>query len=77
MKENRNFLTAHKEFELLSEYPACSSFVNEYIRNDIDRSNASFGTYPVVYDCLDPSPFYEGEEDLYIDEKDAIELSPL
>ena len=28
----------------------------------------------VVYDCIDPSPFYENSNDPYIDENDLIEL---
>ena len=76
MKESRQFLAAHKEFELLSEYPACTTLINEYMRNDIERANAQPGTYPIVYDCIDPSPFYDYEDinDQYIDERDAIEL---
>ena len=33
----------------------------------------------VVYDCMDPSPYYEGEgvSQTYIDEKDLVELPPL
>ena len=32
--------------------------------------------YPVVYDCIEPSPFYDLEDpnDQYIDERDVIEL---
>lgn len=29
----------------------------------------------VVYDCIDPSPFYEGTNEPYIDENDLIEIS--
>jgi len=46
--------------------------MEEYIRNDTDRANQH--SYPTVYDCVDTSPFYDGEP--YIDEKDLIELPP-
>lgn len=39
---------------------------------------ASQGHYPVVYDCIEPSPYYEEDSvNPYIDERDAIELPPL
>jgi hypothetical protein len=42
--------------------------------NDADRSSQSIGT--VVYDYVDVSPFYDNTAgDLYLDEKDAIELT--
>ena len=52
----------------------CSSTVaDDYIRNDSDRANNNVGT--VVYDYVDISPYYENiAGDMYIDEKDLIEL---
>jgi hypothetical protein len=48
--------------------------LNEYVMNDADRSSQSIGT--VVYDYVDVSPFYDNTaSDLYLDEKDAIELT--
>ncbi len=39
----------------------------------MERANSNIGT--VVYDSVDPSPFYENVPgDMYIDEKDLIEL---
>jgi hypothetical protein len=48
--------------------------MNEYVMNDADRAVNSTGT--IVYDYVDMSPFYDNSPgDLYIDEKDLIELS--
>jgi hypothetical protein len=39
---------------------------------------ASQGHYPVIYDCIEPSPYYEDDtNNPFIDERDAIELPPL
>jgi len=47
--------------------------LDEYIENDADRANSNFGT--VIFDYLDPSPNYDNTQtDLYIEEKDLIEL---
>ena len=77
MKEKRAFATTHKEFELLSEYTVPPYLLDEYIRNDSERANASV-QYPIVYDCIEPSPYYGSEDpsDVFIDEKDLIELPP-
>ena len=42
----------------------------------MERANAPIGIHPVVYDCLEMSPFYDIEDpnDQYIDEKDAIDV---
>ena len=63
----------------MSEHLAAPYLVDEYIYNDNERANAYNGPYPVVYDCIDPSPFYDPSdpEDIYIDEKDLIELPPV
>jgi hypothetical protein len=52
----------------------CSNaLINEYIANDAERAVTNIGA--VVYDSVDLSPFYENTPgDLYIDEKDLIEL---
>ena len=80
-KERRqiNFNSHHKEFEPLSDQVISTFQLDEYIRNDLERANASQGLYPVVYDCIEPSPYYAEDESLhpYIDEKDAIELPPI
>jgi len=41
MKEKRTFVTAHKEFELLSEYTVPPYLLDEFIRNDSERANAT------------------------------------
>jgi hypothetical protein len=52
-KERRNFITNHKEFELLSEYSATPSQLNEYIRNDIEWSSGYNSSHTLVYDCIE------------------------
>lgn len=47
------------------------------MHNDADRCTNCSTTYPVVYDYLENSPYYEGENKAfgpYIDEKEFIEL---
>jgi hypothetical protein len=39
MKETRKFVSGHKEFELLSEYQVPPFVLDEYIRNDSERTN--------------------------------------
>lgn len=50
--------------------------VGEYLRNDMEKQNGYTANQIIVYDCIDPSPFYDYEDpkDQYYDEKDAIEL---
>lgn len=64
---------------MLSECPATPIRVDEYIQNDLERANAVPGLYPIVYDCIDPSPYYtiEDLDDQYIDESLAIEVPQL
>jgi hypothetical protein len=61
----------------LSEYNPPSYLVDEYIRNDGERACLPFGHFPVVYDSIEPSPFYDQDPEPYIDETDAIEIAPL
>lgn len=57
----------------MHEKTATQALINEYVMNDADRANNTVGT--VVYDYVDISPNYENSaQDLYLDEKDAIEL---
>lgn len=73
MKMTHNFIQEHPESEPLSEKTASQALINEYVMNDADRANNTVGQ--VVYDYVDVSPFYDNSaSDLYIDEKDAIEL---
>ena len=47
---------------------------------DQERASATQGYYPVVYDCIEPSPYYADEEAAvrpYLDEREAIELPPI
>ena len=52
--------------------------LDEYIQSDQDRCiSAGSITFPVVYDYLEQSPYYEGEGKVhgpFIDERDLIEL---
>jgi hypothetical protein len=72
------FIMNQKEFEPLLERGISPLLLDEYIRNDADRSvNAGNLTFPVVYDYIENSPFYEGENlkyGPYIDDRDLIEL---
>lgn len=57
----------------MTEKVCPASLLDEYIENDAERANSNIGT--VVYDSVDMSPYYENTYgDLYIDEKDFIEL---
>lgn len=72
------FIPAVKEKEYLVEQGVTGFMLDEYMRNDAERSvNSTNATYPVVFDYVDPSPYYEGENRSlgpYIDEKDLIML---
>ena len=73
------FISAQKEFEPIVDRPISQELLNEYVQRDQDRTtNAGPNlTFPVVYDSVEPSPYYEGEFSKfgpYIDEKDLIEL---
>ncbi len=73
------FISAQKEFEPLSETSISSALLEEYQKNDAERSSQcpTGTTFPVVYDYIEQSPYYEGENAKfgpYIDEKDLIEL---
>ena len=68
-----NFITCHPECEPLHDKTASPALLNEYVMNDADRANNTVGT--VVYDYVDVSPNYDNAaNDLYLDEKDAIEV---
>lgn len=72
------FIQSERDREPLVEHGVAPFVLDEYIRNDADRSsNAGSITFPVVYDYMEQSPYYEGEgkqHGPYIDEKDFIEL---
>jgi len=55
------------------DYQCSPALVDEYIKNDNDRANGN-QTYPTVYDYVDISPYYDGLNEVYIDEREAIEL---
>lgn len=79
-KERRNihFVKGTKELEPLSDQVITATLLDEYLRNDQERAAASPGQFPVVYDCIETSPYYEEDpNNPYIDERDAIELPPL
>ena len=38
--------------------------------------NATSSNSKIVYDCIDPSPFYENSKEPYLDEAEAIDLPP-
>ena len=55
------FIKEQKEFEPLSDRGISQALLDEYIKNDADRSVNCSTTFPVVYDYIEQSPFYEGE----------------
>lgn len=49
--------------------------IDEYIANDLERANQPIVQNQVVYDYVEISPHYENTPgDMYIDDKDFIEL---
>jgi hypothetical protein len=78
-KEKRHFIAHHKEFEPLSDQVVPTYLVDEFVRNDAERAALPQGHYPVVYDCIENSPYYAdaGSDHPYIDEREAIELPPV
>ena len=70
---SHTFISSHPEKEPLSKQQCPPALLDEYIENDAERANTNFGT--VIYDSIDTSPYYDGSPgDIYIDEKDLIEL---
>lgn len=71
-------MQGYKEYEPLTDQAISVTLLDEYLRNDQDRAMSSSNHHPVVYDCIEPSPYYEDDpNNPYIDEKDAIELPPM
>lgn len=61
------------EQEPLNTQQCPASILDEYVENDAERANTNIGT--VIFDSVDISPHYENTPgDMYIDEKDLIEL---
>jgi len=70
------FLSPQLEYEQLVDRNNWNIFTEEYLSNDTERVLGS-KSFEVVYDYIEPSPHYEGENSKfgpYIDEKDLIEL---
>ena len=74
MKMPHHFIPQHPEQEPLNEQATSSIIQEEYIKNDTDRANSNTN-FPTVFDSVDNSPYYDANE-LYIDERDLIELPP-
>ena len=73
MKIVDQFIGEQPESEPLTEKVCSTALVNEYVQSDAERAITCAGT--IVYDYSDPSPFYDNSAgDIYIDEKDLIEL---
>ena len=72
-REKHRFIESHREFESIH---CCNpSLSEEYARLDAERLiNPQNYMNKVVYDCIDPSPFYDDPQNPYIDESEAIEL---
>jgi len=43
---------------------------------EIENGTGQGTNSKIVYDCLDPSPYYNDSKEPYLDEADAIELPP-
>lgn len=68
------FIRTQKEYEPLGDRGIGQMLLDEYVKNEEDRIKPNL-TFPVVYDYIEQSPFYNDEKHgPYIDEKDAIEL---
>lgn len=68
------FIRSQKEYEPLGDRGIGQMLLDEYVKNEEDRIKPNL-TFPVVYDYIEQSPFYNDEKHgPYIDEKDAIEL---
>lgn len=75
MKLPTQFITQHREQEPLSEKSCPQTLIDEYIANDAERANHPIPASAVVYDSIESSPNYDNSpNDLYIDERDLIEL---
>ena len=49
--------------------------VEEFARLDNEKmQQAQNAPNKIVYDCIDPSPYYENATEPYIDDKDIIEM---
>ncbi len=70
LAERPRFIETHKEFEPVH---TCSpSLADDYLRQDNERLASQLGTAnKIVYDCIDPSPFYESQSD-FINEADLV-----
>jgi len=71
------FIAPQKEVEPLDDRSVPHSKLEEYIRQEIERTSSST-PFQVVYDSIEPSPYYDGEaakHGPFIDEKEIIELS--
>ena len=72
------FISQTKEFEPLLDRICDQNVYDTYIREDTERSGATGNKqYQIVYDYIENSPYYDGENAKYgpyIDEKDLIEL---
>ena len=64
------FQMKQREFEPCHCSNPC--LAEEYSRADAERQHDQH--HQIVYDCFDPSPYYESAYDPYIDDADRIEI---
>lgn len=75
MKLPTQFILQHKEHEPLTEGKCPQSKIDEYTAKDAERANHPIPASSIVYDSVESSPHYDNSpNDLYIDERDLIEL---
>ena len=83
MKDRPRFREDHKEFEPIHCMNVSSIvlksvqpyLVEEFARQDSEKlMNGQSGPNKIVYDCIDPSPYYDSSQDPYMDDNDLIEM---
>jgi len=75
MKLQTQFISQHKEHEPLTDKKCPQHIIDEYIAKDAERANQPIPASSIVYDSVESSPHYDGTaNDLYIDERELIEL---
>lgn len=73
MCQQPKFNENHKEFEPIAQLnPALVAQLEAEEQENGTQTNLNS---KIVYDCLDPSPFYEKEP--YFNEADAVDLGPV
>lgn len=80
------FIETHKEFERVavvnvSPLNSKTFMIQPALIQKLENEESENGTQnnlnsKIVYDCLDPSPFYETTKEPYMNENDFVDLGP-